>query len=92
MNETTVWSDMVGNTTVNATGAKGMPLKSTGNEKVCISICLTVKVDGMKMKPFVIFQGAKWEDAALNENFKDCYVVASSSNAWVSKELTHPRN
>ena len=50
---------MVGNTTVNATGAKGMPLKSTGNEKVCISICLTVKVDGMKMKPFVIFQGAK---------------------------------
>ena len=34
MDETAVWSDMVGNTTVNATGLKDIPLKSTGNEKV----------------------------------------------------------
>ena len=63
MDETAVWSDMVGNTTVNATGSKDIPLKSTGNEKVRVTVCLTAKADGTRMKPFIIFQGAKREVA-----------------------------
>ena len=45
--------------TANATGAKDIPLKSTGNEKVRVSVYLNAKADGTKMKPFVVFQSAK---------------------------------
>ena len=55
MDETAVWSDMVGNVTVDTTGTKDVPLKSTGNEKVKVSVCLTAKADGTKLKPFVVF-------------------------------------
>ena len=88
MDETAVWSDMVGNTTVNATGSKDIPLKSTGNEKVRVTVCLTAKADGTRMKPFIIFQGAKREVAVLNEEFKNRCVVTSSSNGWMNEELT----
>ena len=59
MGETAVWSDMVGNTTTNSTGAKEVALKSTGNEKVRASVCLTAKADGTKMNPFIVFKGVK---------------------------------
>ena len=88
MDETAVWSDMVGNTTVNATGSKDIPLKPTGNEKVRVTVCLTAKADGTRMKPFIIFQGAKREVAVLNEEFKNRCVVTSSSNGWMNEELT----
>lgn len=45
MDHTTLWSNMVGNTAVNATQAKNILLKSTGNRKVRVSVCLTAKVE-----------------------------------------------
>ena len=80
MDETAIWSDMVGNVTVDTTGTKDVPLKSTGNEKVEVSVYLTAKADGTKLKPFIVFQGA-------NEEFKNRCVVASSSNFWMNVEL-----
>ena len=79
------------NTTVNATGAKDIPLvlrKLSGNEKVRVSVCLTAKAEGMKMKPFEVFQGAKRKAAALNKNFKHCCAIASSSNGGINEERT----
>ena len=81
MDETAVWSDMVGNTTVNSTGAKEVALKSTGNEKVSVSVCLTAKADG------IVFKGAKRESAAINEEFKNQSVVTSSTNGWMNEGL-----
>ena len=46
----------------------------------------TAKADGTKMKPFVVFKSAKQKGAALNENFKHCCIVSSSSNAWMNEE------
>ena len=45
MAETAVWSDMVGNVTVHTIGTKYVPLKTTGNEKVKVSVCLTAEAD-----------------------------------------------
>ena len=87
MDDTAVWSDMVGNTTINSTGPKGVALKSTGNEKVRVSVCLTAKADGTKMDPFIVFKGAKRESAVLNDRFKGRCVVTSSSNGWMNEEL-----
>ena len=48
MDEAIVWLDMVGNTIVKATDSKDLPLiRSTGNETVRISVCLTAKYNAV---------------------------------------------
>ena len=51
-------------------------------------MCLAAKADGTKLKPMVVFKGAKREVAALNQEFKHRAVVATSANAWMNTELT----
>ena len=87
MDETSVWYDMDGNTIINSTGAEEVALKSTGNEKERVSVCLTAKADGRKMNPFIAFKGAKQKSAVLNDHFKGLCVVTSSSNGWINEEL-----
>ena len=55
MEETAVWNDMVSETTVQATSTKDVTMKSTGHEKVCVSVCLAAKLDETKLKPFIVF-------------------------------------
>ena len=79
---------MVSETTVDATGAKDVAMKSTGHEKVCVSVCLAAKLDGTKLKPFIVFGAAKREAKSLHDEYKQQCSVASSSNAWMNEELT----
>ena len=88
MDETPVWCDMLSETTVDATGKKSITLKSTGHEKVRVSVCLAAKADGTKLKPRVVFKGAKREVAALKQEFQHRAVAASSANGWMDTELT----
>ena len=64
---------------------------SNGHEKVLVSVCLADKGDSTKLKPFVVFRGAKREVEALNDKFKNKCVVATSTNAWMNEELTLKR-
>ena len=64
MDETPVCCDMVSETTIDATGKKTITLKTTGHEKSRVSVCLAAKADGTKLKPMVVFKGAKREVAA----------------------------
>ena len=57
-------------------------------KKLGVSVCLSAKADGTKLKPMIVFGGAKRESKALNEEFKSRCVVASSKNAWMNEELT----
>ena len=59
MDETPVSNDMVSNTSIHNQGAKSVWLKTTGYEKCKVSVCLAAKVDGTKLKPFVVFHAAK---------------------------------
>ena len=88
MDETPIWSDMVSSTTVDLSGTKGVPLKTTGHEKVKVSVCLAARGDGTKLKLFVVFAGAKHESKALHEEYKRQCSVASSANGWMNEELT----
>ena len=88
MDETPVWCDMISETTIDKTGKKSITLKTTGNEKARVSVCLAAKADGTKLKPMVVFKGAKREVAALSQEFKHKAVVATSDNAWMNTELT----
>ena len=78
------WSDVVENVTVDNTETEDVPPKSTRNEKVKVSICLTTKADGTKLKPFIVFQGAEREVTAQKEEFKNQCVLGSSSNGWMN--------
>ena len=55
MDEIAVWNNMVSETAVEAIGAKDISMKSTGHEKVCVSVCLAAKLDETKLKSFIVF-------------------------------------
>lgn len=88
MDETPVWSDMVSSSTVEKTGSKGVTKKSTGHEKRRVTACLTAQASGKKMKPFIVFKGAKREVEKLNKEFRGKCIVVSSANGWMNYELT----
>ena len=55
MDETAVWADMVANTTIDNIGTRSVSLKTTGYEKVRVSVCLSAKADGIRLKPMIVF-------------------------------------
>ena len=88
MDGTPVWDDMVSNTTIDRVGASSINLKTTGHEKVMVTVCLSARADGTKLKPFVVFRAAKRETKKPNEDFRHKCIVTTSSNAWMNEELT----
>ena len=88
MDETPVWKDMVSNTTVNTTGTSDVMMKTTGHEKCRVSVALSAEGDGTKLKPMIVFAGAKRESKALNTEFRNVCTVGSSVNGWMNEELT----
>ena len=80
MDENSVWTDMVSATTMDDTGKKIVTVKTARHKKNLASVCLTAKVDGTKLPPFTVFNGAKQETAALDKEIKNI-CIASSSNA-----------
>ena len=88
MDETSIWNDMVSNTTIDKQGVKSVCLKTTGHEKYMVSVGLAAKADGTKLQSFVVFCAAKRESKSLEEEFKSRCVVESSANAWINEELT----
>ena len=85
MDETSVWNDMMSNTTIDKQGANSVCLKTTGHEKCMVSVCLAAKADGTKLKPFVVFRAVKRESKSLDEEFESRCVVKSSGNEWMNK-------
>ena len=80
--------DMLSSTTVDNVGEKSIRLKTTGHEKSKVSVCLTAKADGTKLKLFMVFPGGKRETQQLNEEFRNKCCVASSANGWMNEDLT----
>ena len=88
MDQTAVWQYMLSSTTVDNVGEKSIRLKTTGHERSKVSVCLTAKADGIKLKPFIVFLGAKRETKQLNEEYKNRCCAASSVNGWMNEDLT----
>ena len=79
---------MVTDTTVERVGKKDILMKTTGHEKVMVSVCLAAKRDGTKMKPCIVSAVAKRESKALHKEFKSYCSIVSSGNGWMNEELT----
>lgn len=80
MDEKPVWADMVCGATTDNTGARTVTMKSSGNEKYQVSVCLIAKADGTDLKPFIVFKDAKHDLISLKDEFKTRCGIASLSN------------
>ena len=86
MDETAVWFDMVGSTTLDTRNAHSVPLKTKGHEKNNLTVVLTAKADGTKLKPYVVYKGGIREVKAM-QNISGV-VVVSSKKSWMKEDLT----
>ena len=56
MDESPIQFDMPSNRTVSTIGEKTVKIRTTGNEKNCLTVILACAGDGSKLKPLVIFK------------------------------------
>ena len=87
MDETACWMDMPSDTTVTTTGARSVPVKTTGHEKDHFTVILTAKADGTKMKPFIVFKGKGTRLIKELQRISGV-VVQFSANGWMNDHLT----
>ena len=78
---------MPSDTTVDSTGARSVPIKTTGHEKDHFTVILTARADGVKLKPYVVFKG---KGTCLIKNLQSIQgiVVRFSANGWMNDSLT----
>lgn len=84
--ETPLWFEGVGSTTVNKSGAKEVPILSTGHEKMRCTVMLSAKADGKKLKPFVVLK-RRQPLPDLEKKFPDI-EIGYSDNGWMNASLT----
>ena len=85
MDETAIWADMPGNTTVEKIGATSVPLLTTGHEKERITVCLSALASGEKLKPFIVFRGKRFPNELNNIQGA---IIMLSPNGWMNETLT----
>ena len=85
MDETPVWFDMPGETTITHTGQRSVPVCTTGHDKARFTVVLSAMADGRKLKPFVVFKGIR--PIAELERVSGV-IVAYSKNGWMNESLT----
>lgn len=85
MDETPVWLEGSASTTIAQKGAKEVPIKSTGHEKVRITVILTGRGDGSKMKPYIIIPRKK--PISELDNMNDV-VIQYNTKSWMDDFLT----
>lgn len=85
MDETPLWLDMPGETSIAHRSDKSVPVRTTGHDKVRFTVVLSAMADGRKLKPYVVFKGVR----AVKELSKETgVIVALSRNGWMNEELT----
>jgi len=84
--ETPVWLDLVSCTTIDMKGAKEIPIKTTGNEKCKMSVMLSAKADGTKLRPHVIINRVRRIDGL--SKFKSKLQISYAKKSWFDDELT----
>lgn len=85
MDETPLWMDMPGETTVSRAGERTITVRTTGHDKGRFTVVISAMADGRKLKPYVVFKGVR----PVAELAKiPGVVVAYSKNGWMNEELT----
>ena len=71
MDETLLWLDIPGDTTITRSSVRSVPIRTTGHEKGQFTVSLAAMADGQKLKPFVVFKGV-WPIPSCSR-FRCCF-------------------
>ena len=92
MDESPIFFNMVPKKTIAKRGKKTILIKTQSQEKVRISIILTISADGDKLKPLIIFKGKT--GGLIEKNLsKNSYVISNkcvicvNQNAWATDSI-----
>ena len=85
MDETPLWLDMPGKTTITHTGDQSVPIRTTGHNKGRFTVVLAAMADVRKLLPYVVFKGVR-RIAELDK--ETGVIVAYSKNGWMNENLT----
>lgn len=83
MDETPMFFDLPGNTTVNRIGEKTISVKTSGNEKSHFTVILSCMADGTKLKPAVVFK----RKTIPKESFPSGICVYVQPKGWVDEHV-----
>ena len=84
MDETAVYFDMPGNSTLHHKGEKTVIIRTTGHEKDKITVVLAAMADGRKLPPVVILKGKREPPAC---DIPRGVLVRMSPNGWVNEDI-----
>ena len=76
MDETPLWLDMPGDTTIARRRQRSIPLHNAGHETGRFTVFLSAMADGRKLKPYVVYKGVR----AISEQNTPGVVVAITKN------------
>jgi hypothetical protein len=78
-----VYFDMPPNHAVDDTGAKSVAVKTSGHEKMRVTIMLAVLADGNKLPPYVILNRKNMTKEQLPRGI----IVRCQSKGWMTSDL-----
>jgi hypothetical protein len=81
--ETPLYFDMPSNYTVDDTGAKSLIIKTSGHEKMQVTVMLMALADETKLPPYVILN---WKTMP-KEQLPIRLIVRCQCNGWMTNEL-----
>ena len=92
MDESPIFFNMVPKKKIAKRGKKTILIKTQNQEKVRISIILTISADGDKLKPLIIFKGKTGGliEKNLSKNLyiiANKYVICVNQNAWATDSI-----
>ena len=85
MDETPMYFDMPGNTSVDFVGNKTIIIKTTGHEKKHLTVVLACLADETKLKPMVIFK----RTTMPKDKFPSGVLVKVQEKGWMNEGSTH---
>ena len=87
--ETAIWYDAISNSTVEENGAKEVSVRSTGHTKNRLTVLLSAKGDGTKLKPYILFpQKRPIPELIKNYGSKAETVLVFQGTNWMNQALT----
>ena len=86
--QTPIYFDSVGSSTIDHVGSKSISLRSTGHDKMNFTVMLSASATGVKRKLFIVFSGKgnNKEGKKLRAR-KDVYITFSD-NGWFDDPVT----
>ena len=86
MDETALTMNMPSNKAVHKIGSKTICIKTQRQEKARVSVILACCANGVKLKPFIIFKGAK-NGCIYKKLIKEIYVKEKKAEIYVNSKV-----